>query len=413
MTSSIASRYALRSLLRHKRRTFLSVVGIGVGCGVCLFLVSYVRGESEMMMRAAAQSGTGHLRIAPRQWLETRNDDLRLADWGTGMAMAEKLDGVACATPHARTDALLAMGTRTVGVTLTGVDPEREPHLNRLIRKVTLGTYLTSGETGIVVIGKGIAERLDVGLDDDILVTASGQDGQIQGAMLRVVGIVATGSRALDTQVCHVLLEDVSRITDRRGPAEISILLDTPKRYRETADLLQQHVGGESVVLTWEELIPELAAAVEVDKTWTRLMVGVVVLVVFLGIASAQLAAVLERRREFAVLSAIGMKGGQLIRIMLTESLLLGLFGGLLSLAIGLPVVAFSATHGIDFSGLYGDADLSVSSILIDPIIYGDAGWWLVPLALGLSLTATMLSSLYPAWYALRTDPANALRVEH
>jgi len=412
MSLSIASRYALRSLLRHKRRAFLSVAGIGVGCGVCLFMVSYVRGESEMMMRAAAQSGTGHLRIAPKEWLETHQDDLRLDAWKADLAHARSLPGVVCAAPHAGTDALLAMGTRTAGVTMQGVDPRFEPTLNRLVRKVESGAYLAPGETGSVVIGRAIAERLNVDVDDDIMVTASGRNGEIEGAMLRVVGIVATGSRGLDGMLCHVLLDDVVRITGYEGPAEISILLDNPKRLLETADALRRHIDSDSVVVTWKEIVPELAAAVKVDETWTRLMVGVVVIVVFLGIASAQLAAVLERRKEFAVLSAIGMKGAQLLRIMLTEGMLLGLAGGLLSLGIGLPFVYFSATRGIDFSKLYGDADLSISSILIDPIIYGDMGWWLIPFAFGLSLIATVLSSLYPAWYALSTNPADALRVE-
>jgi len=106
------------------------------------------------------------------------------------------------------------------------------------------------------------------------------------------------------------------------------------------------------------------------------------------------------------------MKGSQLVRIMFAEGIALGLFGGGLAILLGVPASWALATWGLDFTALYGDMDLAVSNILIDPIIYGDFGWWLVPLALGLSLTATVLSSLYPAWYAVRTDPAEALRVE-
>jgi hypothetical protein len=54
---SVSSKYAMRSLVRHGRRTILSVVGIGVGCGLCLFMIAFVRGESKMMLRAAAESG--------------------------------------------------------------------------------------------------------------------------------------------------------------------------------------------------------------------------------------------------------------------------------------------------------------------------------------------------------------------
>ena len=412
MKMTISSRYALRSLLRHKRRTLLSVIGIGVGCAVCLIMVSFVRGESEMMMRAAANSGTGHLRVASEEWLKTREKDLRLGEnWRDLLADIREMD-VAAAAPHARTDAFLAIGTRTAGVVMVGVDPAAEPKLNRLVRDVTEGQYLTPKDAGRVVIGRAIAKRLDVGVGDALMVTVSGKNGEMRGAMLSVAGIVATGSEELDAGVCHVLLAEVEEITGYEGAAEISILLKDHGRINAVAERLREMAGPGEVVVKWDHILPELASGVEVDETWTNLMVGLVVIVVFLGIASAQLAAVLERRKEFAVLSAIGMKGGQLVRIMLAEGAILGVAGALLALAVGLPLVLLLAEYGIDFSSLYGEADLAVSNVLIDPIIYGEVGWWLLPLAVGLSLIATTLSSLYPAWYALGTDPANALRVE-
>jgi len=171
--------------------------------------------------------------------------------------------------------------------------------------------------------------------------------------------------------------------------------------------------AGDYSVVTWEQLMPELASGVKVDETWTRLTVSIIMIVVFLGIASAQLTAVLERRREFAVLSAVGMKGSRLVQIMVYEGLVLGFVGAIVGLAVGVPSAYWIATKGIDFTKMYSTDDMSVSNILIDPVFLGDFGWWLVPLAFVLALTATILSSLYPAWYAAKTDPAAALRVEH
>jgi lipoprotein-releasing system permease protein len=95
------------------------------------------------------------------------------------------------------------------------------------------------------------------------------------------------------------------------------------------------------------------------------------------------------------------------------EGLVLGIIGGAVGLGFGIPFTYLLATRGIDFSRFYGSSGISVSNILIDSVFQGDFGWWLFPLAFVLSLTATILSSLYPAWYASRTDPAVALRVEH
>jgi lipoprotein-releasing system permease protein len=244
------------------------------------------------------------------------------------------------------------------------------------------------------------------------MVTVSGEGEEMRSAMLRIVGLVSTGSRDLDASICQVTLRDVEAITGYDGAAELTALAADPDRLPALVRQVQQEVPDDLAVLTWAEILPELASGVEVDETWTSLMVGLVVVVVFLGIASEQLTAVLERRREFAVLSALGMKGEQLVRIMVMEGVVLGLLGSILALALGIPGAYLLAQKGIDFSGLYGEADLSVSNILLDPVIYGDFGWWLLPLALVLALGSTVLSSLYPAWYALRTDPARALRVE-
>ena len=365
-----------------------------------------------MMMRAAAESGTGHLRVVPERWRETREKDLRLDKWENTLSELRRMDAFRAVAPRARTEALMAFGTRTSGAEMVGVDPEVEPGLNRLVREISEGRYLQPGDRGKVVVGRAVADRLDVGVGDDLMVTVSGEGDEMRSGMLTIVGLVSTGSKMLDASICQVTLPEIEELTGYQGAAELTMLLKDPDSLSAVVRRVEGLVSDGATVVTWDEIMPELAAGVEVDETWTKLMVGLIILMVFLGIASAQLTAVLERRREFAVLSALGMKGSQLVRVMFAEGIVLGLLGTATAILFGVPAAWALATWGLDFTALYGDMDLAVSNILIDPIIYGDFGWWLVPLALGLSLTATVLSSLYPAWYAVRTDPAEALRVE-
>ncbi len=413
MRISVSSKYAAFSLFRHIRRTILSILGIGLGCGLCLFLIGFVKGEGKMMLKAAAESGNGHFRIVPAEWAKTRDNDLRLSQWQNTLRMLRRREDIDVITPHARKEGLLAFGTRTTGVEIVGVDPATEQAANRLVQNVTQGKYLSSDEPGTTVVGKAITERLQVELDDELMVTAADSEGQIRSAMLRITGIVETGSYDLDSSICHVNLDDLEKISGLKGAGDLTVLIKQPRKLKTIASDVNDKLPEDCVVLTWEEIMPELASGVKVDETWTKLIVMIVMIVVFLGIASAQLTAVLERRREFAVLSALGMKGIRLVHIMFTEGLVLGLFGGILGLVFGLPSTYYVATRGIDFSALYGTDDLSVSNILFDPVFKGEFGWWLLPLAFALSFTATILSSLYPAWYASKTDPAAALRVDH
>ncbi|HEO71057.1 MAG TPA: ABC transporter permease, partial [Candidatus Hydrogenedentes bacterium] len=288
-----------------------------------------------------------------------------------------------------------------------------EQRANRLVREVVEGEYLQVGDMGKTVVGRAFLKRLKVELGDLLMVTIAGADGEMRSAMLEISGVVKTGSSDLDASICHVTLAQAEELSGIAGAGEITMLVDDPDLIPRIQKRIAAGLPEGDAVVAWDEIFPELASGVEVDETFTRLTVGIVVTVVFLGIASAQLAAVLERRREFAVLSALGMKGFRLVRVMMLEGVILGLFGTLAGLAVGVPSAYYLARWGIDFSAFYADKDLTMSNILVDPIIFGDFGWWLVPLALGIAMTATLLSSLYPAWYAVKTDPAQALRVDH
>ncbi|HPT97294.1 MAG TPA: FtsX-like permease family protein, partial [Armatimonadota bacterium] len=309
-----------------------------------------------------------------------------------------------------RSNGLLAFGTRVAGVEIVGVDPATEPRLNRVVRSIGAGRYLRPDDRGATVIGQGVADRLRVRLDDELLVTVAARDGNLQSAILRIVGIVRTGSQTVDSTVCQIRLPELEALTGRPGAAEVAVLLERSEEMPAVQAALQKALPAGNVVHTWIEVLPELKASFDLDQGFTRLLIGTIILVVLLGITSAQLASVLERRREFAVLSALGMKELSIARLLLLEAGALGLLGAVTGLLLGVPVVYYLATVGIDY-GAFVDADLAISNVLIDKVFHADMGFWLVPQALAIALGATLVATVYPAWFAAKTDPASALRV--
>ncbi|MBE3072071.1 MAG: ABC transporter permease [Acidobacteria bacterium] len=406
----VSTKYAVRSVGRNARRTALSVLGIGIGCALALVTESMNRGRDELFARMGAYSGAGHVRVVPEGWNARRDPRLRLADWQGDLAAARRLSGIAAVTVRARAQVLLAMGTHVVPVEMVGVDPENEPRTFRLVQNVQEGRYLKPGEQGAVVIGKAIAERLSAGLDDDILASAVGKNGNIESAMVRIVGIVSTGSDEADAGVCQVGLADVERLTGLAGAGEVTVILDDWRRTDAARAELTSRLRGSDQALTWGEISPEFKGHLEQDKAASRFISVIILLIVLLGVASAQLAAVLERRREFAVLSAIGMKVFPMVRLVLLEAVTLGVAGAAVGLAIGLPAVWRFSKVGLDFRNLMGKG-YAFQGVVIEPIIYGDFGIWIVPYVLTVAFGATIIASLYPAWFAAKTDPAVALRV--
>lgn len=410
MMGRISVTYAVRSLLRYPRRTLLSMAGAGVGCGMGIMAMSWMGGAGEMQMRAASASGAGHLKVVPAGWTATRDNTLRLADAGEMKRIVRELGGVRGCSARARANGLLAFGTRSSGVEVVGVEPESEFTSNRIVNHGRLeGRYLRVGDSGKTVIGRALARRLKVRLDDDLYVTLAGKD-EITSAMLNIVGILETGSRDLDAGICHIMLSDMESITRRPGPGEMAILLESPARFEDTRRELARRVGARNAVITWKEVMPELAANVEGDAAFTRILMAIIIVVVSLGIMSAQMTAVLERRRELAVLMALGMRGRRIVAALVAEAFLIGIGGALVSVALGGPVAWLLAYRGVDISRFMG-GETSVGGVLLDPVMYGAFGWWIVWYGLGVSVAATVVATAYPAWFATRMKPAAALRV--
>jgi ABC-type lipoprotein release transport system permease subunit len=407
---SVEARCALRSVTRNARRTALSVLGIGVGVALALFMESVNRGRDELFARIGATSGTGHVRVVPDGWRARRDARMRLADPDGALAAARALPGVTAAAPRARAQALLAMGTHVVPVELTGVEAAAEAKVYRFSEKVSPGRWLEPGERGAVVVGRAVAERLRSDLGDEIVATAVARGGNIESLMLRIVGIVATGSDDTDLSVSHAALADVETLTGLAGAGEVALVLDDWRATEATRARLAAAVRGADDVMTWGEINPEFEGHLAQDRATSRFVSAIILLVVLLGVASAQLAAVLERRREFAVLSALGMRGWRMVRLVMQEAIAVGLAGGAVGLALGLPAVARIAARGLDFRAFMGQS-YSFQGVVFEPILFGDLGPWIVPYALVVSLGATVAASLYPAWFAARTDPAAALRV--
>ncbi|MFK7988185.1 MAG: ABC transporter permease [Sandaracinaceae bacterium] len=410
---SVSSRYALRSLRRNARRTALSVFGVAFGVGIGLFALAFVRGEETLSLDSAAGGGIGHLRFTPEGWNESRDADLRLPDWESLLQRVRAADGVEVATPRASVGGLLGLGTRSSHVMLTGVEPESEFRALRYLRGIEEGRYLEAGEEGAIVVGRAIADRLGAELDDELVVTSVDDEGEMQSRLLVVVGIVSTGSRPIDQTIAHVVLSEVEVLSGRAGAAEITLLGDDPNGIEALQEALSPLTPEGAELLSWLDVSPELRNNLEGDDAFMDMAIFIILLVVLMGVASAQLTGVLERRKEFAVLAAVGMRGLSLVRVVLVEGIALGVGSAALALLWISPLLYKASTDGIDLGAAYDmEGGWALGGILMEPIIHPEFGLWVVPTALFLSLTATVVASLYPAWFAARTNPASALRVD-
>jgi ABC-type lipoprotein release transport system permease subunit len=191
---------------------------------------------------------------------------------------------------------------------------------------------------------------------------------------------------------------------------QVAVLLEWEGDSLMVAQGLRKQLTGEPVeVLPWREAMPELARLFLLDDAFNYVMNGVVLAVVGLGILNTILMRVLQRRYEFGLLSALGLRPLQLAVMVIGESLALTAFSLTLGLALGLSIQHYFATHGLDLRWFFKSS--LPKALVFDPIIYARlsatrivSSVWIV------FLTATVIS-FYPAFKAARTKLPDALRV--
>lgn len=405
---SLTARYAVRNLSRNLRRTLLSVLGVAIGCSVALVDIGLQKGKVDMFIRNIAEGGMGHLRVVPDHWIVSRDDKLRLADGQKVLGQLRADPGVEVAAPIAKVQGMLAMGTRLFGAEVTGVDPAVEPRALRYVRKMETGRYLRPGDRHEMVIGRTIADRLRIDAGDQVILTVVDKTGATQSDMFEIAGVVDLGGQ-LDAQVCQVTLEDVADLSGLPGAGEITVIFKKGDQADKERDQIRSSLPAGDTAWTWAQISPQTEAGVRINYAVAAVISVVMVLIVLLGIASAQLTAVLERKRELAVLSALGMGRASIIKLVLSEALALGTASCLATFALAGPFALYFAKVGIAF--LKPGQSMTVVGTVVDPVFHSAFGPWFFGYAAVLCFSATILASLYPAWYAIRLDPAEALRV--
>lgn len=400
--------FAFRSLLRSKARSILSVVGVAVACSLALGEVSLIRAEVGLYMRNISESGVGHFRVTPRDWDQSRDPSLRLRNWQSALKTLRENPDVLVATPRARLQGMLAMGTKMVGVEIAGVDSTTEAASFRYVRKMESGRYLLPSDSKKMVIGKSIAEKLKISVGDDVVVTVVDNSGEMKSDMFEVLGIVNLGSKQVEESVCQVTLSDIESLSGIKGASEIAVLLKNPDEIDSVVHAIEPTIASENPIIKWDEIVPEGRFMVVFHEVWARLITLILVFVAFVGVASAQLTSILERQKEFAILSAIGMGSRRMLSLIFSEAFLLGTLSFLATIVLSGPIIYYFSKVGFR---VLGRENLTVLGTVIDPIYYVDFGSWFFGYAAVLSYLSMIAASIYPAVLTIRLNPMDALRV--
>jgi putative ABC transport system permease protein len=241
--------------------------------------------------------------------------------------------------------------------------------------------------------------------------TPGADEGEMRSTLLRVSGIFRTGIQAIDAHIIQMPLPEVQALLGAPDRVtQVAILLDHEGDSLIVAQSLRKLLTGIPVeVLPWREAMPTLAQLFLLDDAFNYVMNGVVLAMVGLGILNTILMRVIQRRYEFGLCLAMGLRPAQLAVMIIGESLALAAISLALGLVLGLGVEHYFATSGLDLRWFFKSS--LPTALVFDPIIYSRLSLTRIASSVGIVfLTATVIS-LYPAFKAARTELPGALRV--
>lgn len=411
---------AWRNIWRNRRRTLITLFSIAFGTLLAVLMTGLGDSSYAEMINHAARLGGGHVIVQDQGYLELPSLKKTVrADPALIEAIAADPQ-VRAVVPRVGGGVMLATSTNNVGAMIIGIDPRVEDQTTLgFVDSIREGEMFASADDEGIILGKTLAENLDVTLGKKVVYTVTDKSGEIANGLARVSGIIETGAVEVDGNTALLPIGALREVLGYQGDevTQLAVFVDDHRvaeqlAKRLAADLGDQ-LGEQATVLPWFEASPDLAGFVSMKVSGTVIFEIIVTVLIAAGIFNTLFVSVMERMRELGIMAAIGFSSRQLFGLVLWESLWLGLCG----IAAGVLLTAwpyyYLSTTGLDTAVFMGDSGggaqvsgVSMSQVMYVQIYPENAAY--IALAV---IVATVSAGLYPAFKAGRVSPVEAIRI--
>ena len=408
---SIDVKMAWRNVWRNPRRTILTVAAVTFASLLLIFMLSWQFGSYETMINASVKINTGHLQVQAKGYNDKRDMHWVVPDPAAVGEILDRTPGVEAYTYRADAFSLASSQDRTYGVLVTGIDPAREARVSTLKSLIREGEFLSPEDEDQALVGALLARNLKVGLGDEITILGQGRDGSVAAAVVKVKGIYQSGLDEFDRSTIEIPLKFFQDVYFMGSSVhEVVVLAGSLKAVPEikksvAASIKNLKTERPLAALTWEELMPGLLQAIEMDLVSGMIMYVFLVLVVAFSILNTFLMAIFERTREFGVMMAIGVTPNRLMKLLLIESGAMTLVGIVAGMILGCLLTLYFQSKGFDLSG---SSDI-LNQYGISGRMYPRLSFLSATIGPALVLVITLLTALYPALRIRSLKPVQAL----
>ena len=398
---------AFRDLGRNRRRTFFSALAVAIGLALLMLMSSVINGEMGNAIRSAILLQSGHIQIRSTTY-DANKSSLK---WEDLVENPDQLAGqiatlpqVKAATPRLFASGFLSTGDESAGVQIYGVDPNssaNDPYRQGLLS----GDFLTADDREGILIGQPAADKLHLKAGDQVSLSVNTSNGDVLEQTFTVRGIFTTNTYAFDNATIFMPLAKAQAITQTENHAStIFVLLNKDSDTDSVMAALK--VAPNLEILTWRDLNSLFVEFETMANSYIAFFYLIILAITASVIINTLIMSVYERTREIGILSAIGMRGGRILWLFLTESSLLAVGGVIMGWLLGYGAIAW-----FNVSGFY-IGNMGLSGMLVSNTIYAEPAMNDIVSVTIMTFVVTLLSGLYPAVTASRLEPVAALRAE-
>ncbi len=383
-------KFSYRNLLRSPKRTIILILSLSLGTGFIIWDLNFANSGSKEVMKEFLAQYAGEYHITHKEYYKLDNkkefNNFKII---TDDEIQDK-NLITFSTRRVTAPIFVSGEKKTLGVLLTGLETEKETKLTTLARAVTVGNFLNPLNEKEIVLGKRLANRIEVNVGDEVAVIGQALDGSVANELMRVVGLIDFGGGDLEESLAFTQIKSAQEL-----------LVMTPDQYHQRVDFNMKDetvpkIEGLAVTI-WTDILPEIGVSVKFVDNFTWLVSIIIVMVISLGLSNSLMITFLEREQEFQCLNIIGAKTTWVTVSLMIEVFLLGTIAIMLGTLLGHISTTYFHHYPFNIQFFTGGKPIIMGGMIIQPLvrIYPVLEYyWKVPVMIYLFLLTTMIYPL-------------------
>jgi ABC-type lipoprotein release transport system permease subunit len=400
---------AWKNIWRNKVRSLIIMSAVVVGLFGGLFASALMKGMVLQRIKTAIENESANIQIHHKEFQLNRELNDTVPNFLSICQALDTSSQVASWSARLKITAMAASAAAGSGVMINGVDPEKEKRVTGIWKCISdsSGNWFADNKKNGIVIGEKLASKLKIKLKSKLVLTFQAADQSVVSAAFKVVGIYKTQNTSFDERIVFVRNVDLRPIVGFQSGAahEIAISLKDDEKNGQVKSMLLKTFPNQSIK-SWKELMPELGLMADMTTQMLYIIMVIILLALCFGIINTMLMAVMERTREIGMLMAVGMNRLKVFYMIMLETIMLSLTGGLAGMAISGLIIHIYSNVGLDLTAFAKGLEQMGYSAMIYPNLETS---FYIGLTI-LVIIAGIISSLIPARKALKLNPVEAIR---